>query len=161
MPRLNGVEMVAALRGQAATAQVPVVAVTASSLEHERRFYIENGFQDFVSKPFPFRDIYLMLSRHGGARFVADAQQPVSPDIDEAPDARAMAEAREVLADLRAAAADGDMARVKRLLNALTPAALGSARLRSWEELARRYDFSALETAVQDVLHQSGHISAP
>ncbi|MBT9596805.1 MAG: CHASE domain-containing protein [Vitreoscilla sp.] len=157
MPRLNGVEMVGALRSQAATAQLPVVAVTASSLEHERRFYIENGFQDFVAKPYPFRDIYQMLARHGGARFVADTPRDISPIPDDAPDTQAMVAAREVLTELQAAAAEGDMARVKRLLGTLAPAALGRARIRSWEELARRYDFSALEAAVQVALRQSDH----
>lgn len=160
MPRLNGVEMVGALRSQAATARLPVVAVTASSLEHERRFYIENGFQDFVSKPYPFRDIYLMLSRHGGARFMADAPRGTSPIRDDVPDAQAIMAAREHLTELHAAATEGDTARVKQLLGALAPAALGRARLRGWEELARRYDFPALEAAVLDILRQSGRSSA-
>jgi CheY-like chemotaxis protein len=43
-----------------------LIAVSASSLEHETRFYISQGFQDFVSKPYDFESIYAALAEHAG-----------------------------------------------------------------------------------------------
>jgi signal transduction histidine kinase/DNA-binding NarL/FixJ family response regulator len=164
MPRMTGVEMIRALRAVPATASLPVVAVTASSLEHERRFYIEIGFQDFVPKPYPFRDIYQLLAKHAGVRFMPQpgapgapgAQgQPVSaeaaPEVLVPPDADALQQLKE----LHSAAAEGDAARVKSLLAALRAELLGAGRCRAWEEAARRYDFQGLEEAVRAFLDQA------
>ncbi|MFO1340721.1 MAG: ATP-binding protein [Burkholderiaceae bacterium] len=161
MPRLTGVDMIRALRADPRTSALPVVAVTASSLEHERRFYIEIGFQDFVPKPYPFRDIYRMLAQYAGVRFVHDAEPAAATGAAPAPDggghatagpAAAPAQARAPLAELQAAAAEGDLSQVKTLLAALDPAWVGPARQRAWEEAARRYDLQGLEAAVRDYL---------
>jgi len=83
MPVLDGLRMLAQLHASAATLQQavpPVVAVSASSLEHERRHYIEQGFSDFVGKPYAFDEIHRMLAQHAGARFIA-----ASPDPDAEP----------------------------------------------------------------------------
>ncbi len=155
MPRLTGVDMIRALRADARTATLPVVAVTASSLEHERRFYIEIGFQDFVPKPYPFRDIYRMLAQYAGVRFVTEvapvAPAASSPEAMDGP-AAAPAPARGALGELQAAAAEGDLSKVKTVLAALAPDWVGAARRRAWEEAARRYDLQALEAAVRDYL---------
>ncbi|HJV69973.1 ATP-binding protein [Ideonella sp.] len=160
MPRLTGVDMIRALRADPATATLPVVAVTASSLEHERRFYIEIGFQDFVPKPFPFRDIYRMLAQHADARFIAgEADRPAAPEADAPlPLLRPDADTLRRLRELRAAAAEGDLGRVKRALAAIDDAALGAARRQAWEDAARRYDFQGLEEAVRTTLAQ---VTAP
>jgi len=154
MPRLSGVDMIHALRSAPETAALPVVAVTASSLEHERRFYIEIGFQDFVPKPYPFRDIYRMLAQYAGARFL---DEPAAPGRTGEPAAATLPEtltplddeARQRLSDLQAAAAGGDLAQVKSLLAGLPPGMLGNVRRRAWEDAAKRYDFQGLEDAVR------------
>ncbi|MEK8034819.1 ATP-binding protein [Ideonella sp. DXS29W] len=166
MPRLTGVEMIHALRGAAKTAELPVIAVTASSLEHERRFYIEIGFQDFVPKPYPFREIYRMLALHAGVRFVEEAPAPLA-DADSQPggDLTAGGEAEppasadaldgETLSrlnELSAAAAAGDLNQVKALLAGISPAQVGAARRRAWEDSARRYDFQSLEDDIREFL---------
>jgi signal transduction histidine kinase/ActR/RegA family two-component response regulator len=68
MPRLDGLRMMQALRADPRTAALPLIAVSASSLEHQRRDYIEQGFDDFVSKPYAFEEIYAMLVQHAGVR---------------------------------------------------------------------------------------------
>ncbi|WP_374568248.1 ATP-binding protein [Ideonella sp.] len=161
MPRLTGVDMIRALRAAPETEALPVVAVTASSLEHERRFYIEIGFQDFVPKPYPFRDIYRMLAQHAKVRFIEEPAPPAAPGpapaAEPAPDTPVPldTEARQRLAELQAAAAGGDLAQVKRLLAGLAPGLLGPARRRAWEDAAKRYDFQGLEDAVREFVAQS------
>jgi PAS domain S-box-containing protein len=156
MPRMSGVEMIRALRATPETAALPVVAVTASSLEHERRFYIEIGFQDFVPKPYPFAEIHRMLARHAGARFLSEAEEPAAAPApaaatDEGP-AALDDQARQRLQQLQAAAAEGDPGQVKALLAGLGAETIGAARRRAWEDAARRYDFQGLEAAVREHL---------
>ena len=88
MPRLDGLQMLQALRADARTRALPLVAVSASSLEHERRYYVEHGFQDFVGKPYDFGAIHEMLVLHAGARLVAAPAE----SGDEAPDAASSAD---------------------------------------------------------------------
>jgi PAS domain S-box-containing protein len=164
MPRLNGVEMMRRLRADPATRGLPVIAVSASSLEHERRFYVDNGFRDFIGKPYPFQDVYRALVEHGGAR-LAPAAPPAAGGA--AQDADAPAEApppdpaglpplvREQLRELAEAASRGQLAAVRRLMAALAPAAIGRARWRDFDEAAQAYDFQQLEARVRELLAQA------
>jgi signal transduction histidine kinase/CheY-like chemotaxis protein len=157
MPGLSGIELVRALRASPQTAGLPVIAVTASSLEHERRFYIDSGFQDFVAKPYPFRDIHRMLAEHAGARLreepalATGTRQAQEPTTALPPDAEAWPHLRA----LQAAAAEGEPGGVKRALAALGDRAVGAARHRAWEEAARRYDFQGLEESVRTFMEQA------
>jgi two-component system aerobic respiration control sensor histidine kinase ArcB len=160
MPRLTGVDMIRALRAAPETAGLPVVAVTASSLEHERRFYIEIGFQDFVPKPYPFRDIYRMLAAHAGVRFMdepAPAAQPATEPPPAEPETSGPldADALKLLQELLDSASAGDMSSVKAGLAALPAGLVGPARRRAWEEAARRYDLQGLEDSIRSFLEQT------
>ncbi len=154
MPHMNGVEMIERLRADPFTAALPVVAVSASSLEHERRFYIENGFQDFIGKPYPFQDVYRALVDHAGVRL-----RPVDPQVDDAaaapvPLAHGLRDpaVRDQLRALAAAAASGQLARVGKLMEAITPEAIGGERWRAFDDAAQAYDFQLLEQRVSALL---------
>ncbi len=56
LPGINGVEALRRLRADAATAGIPVIAVTASVMDQDRRQIIEAGFDAFVSKPINLKD---------------------------------------------------------------------------------------------------------
>jgi CheY-like chemotaxis protein len=151
MPNLDGVEMITRLRADPATAALPVVAVSASSLEHERRFYIDNGFQDFIGKPYPFQDVYRALVDHAGVRLraapsadSADTRRPAAAPLA----AGARQRVREQLRALAAAAAGGQLAAVGRLMEAIAPAAIGDERWRAFDDAAQAYDFQLLEERV-------------
>jgi two-component system cell cycle response regulator DivK len=51
LPGINGVEALRHLRANEATAKIPVIAVTASVMDQDRRQIIEAGFDAVVSKP--------------------------------------------------------------------------------------------------------------
>lgn len=51
MPKLNGTEATRRLKADPATAAIPVVAVTATATEHQRRECDAAGFEGFVPKP--------------------------------------------------------------------------------------------------------------
>ena len=169
MPHMNGVEMIERLRADPFTAKLPVVAVSASSLEHERRFYIENGFQDFIGKPYPFQDVYRALVAYAGVRLqpVAPAEPPARPiegAIAEAPPATVLAPGvRDQLRALAAAASSGQLGAVARLMEALSPEAIGAERWRGFDDAAQAYDFQLLEERVLALVAQmdAGSQSAP
>jgi len=52
MPGLDGLATLGALRGLAATAQTPVIFMTANNQPHEMEHYAELGALGVVSKPF-------------------------------------------------------------------------------------------------------------
>ncbi len=139
MPHMNGVEMIERLRADPFTAKLPVVAVSASSLEHERRFYIDNGFQDFIGKPYPFQDVYRALVAYAGVRL-----QPavLAPGV------------REQLRALAAAASSGQLAAVARLMEAISPDVIGAERWRAFDDAAQAYDFQLLEQRVAALVAQ-------
>jgi signal transduction histidine kinase/ActR/RegA family two-component response regulator len=174
MPRLDGLLMMRALRADPRTAKLPLVAVSASSLEHQRRDYIEQGFDDFVSKPYAFGEIYAMLAQHAGVRL-----HPVDDEPDaggwsglvrtsaaaEGPGTGARAAAgapqadaawRERLEVLRAAAADGALNAVRRGLQALEPGDLSAEQRRLIDVDLRQYDFDALAARLSAWLAEDG-----
>jgi CheY-like chemotaxis protein len=156
MPHMNGVEMMERLRADPFTAKLPVVAVSASSLEHERRFYIENGFQDFIGKPYPFQDVYRALVDHAGVRMLpvdAPAEPAEAPAVPLA--AGLPPQVRTLLRELESAASSGQLATVGRLMESLTPEAIGGERWRSFDDAAQAYDFQLLEQRVAELLAQT------
>ena len=153
MPVLDGMQMLRRMREQQGAAQPPVVAVSASSLEHERRHYIDLGFSDFVGKPYAFEDIHQMLALHAGARFV-----PVSVPAPDSPapaaastpmPARIGPASAALLAELAEAADQGALKRVRQTLTGLaeradTPDALPADALAALQAAAADYDFDRL-----------------
>jgi two-component system cell cycle response regulator DivK len=51
LPGINGIEALRQLRADAATAAIPVVAVTASVMQTDRREITEAGFDGYIGKP--------------------------------------------------------------------------------------------------------------
>ena len=155
MPNMDGVEMIERLRADPATRELPVVAVSASSLEHERRFYIEAGFQDFIGKPYPFHEVYRALVDHAGVRLRPAAPAHEADDAAAAPLAAGLAPGvRDQLRALAAAASRGELAAVARQMEAIAPEAIGRARWQSFDDAAQSYDFQLLEERVQALLAQ-------
>jgi CheY-like chemotaxis protein len=51
MPEMTGIDVVRLLKADPAYATVPVVALTAHALQHEREAALQAGFNAFLSKP--------------------------------------------------------------------------------------------------------------
>jgi CheY-like chemotaxis protein len=72
LPGINGIEALRQLRADAATAGIPVMAVTASAMTHDRQAIMAAGFDAYQSKPIsvrPFLELVReVLDRQAGAR---------------------------------------------------------------------------------------------
>jgi signal transduction histidine kinase/DNA-binding NarL/FixJ family response regulator len=185
MPRLDGLQMLRLLQEDPRLRDLPLIAVSASSLEHERRFYVGQGFRDFVSKPYDFEAIYAALVAYAGARLVPAAalatEAPVqvpATGFDAAPAAAgasgtagpagqadvagevdSFAAAREHLRALAASAGRGAVQPVRQglaTLASLGPRALPADLRGQLEADLRAYDFAALEARVRAFLEASG-----
>jgi two-component system cell cycle response regulator DivK len=51
LPGMNGIDALRVLRSDPATAKIPVIAVTASVMQHDRKLITEAGFDGYVGKP--------------------------------------------------------------------------------------------------------------
>lgn len=72
MPEIDGYEATKQIKSkiQDRTFGTIIIAISASSLEEERARVLQAGCDDFVRKPFHDADIFEMLTRHLGVRFV-------------------------------------------------------------------------------------------
>jgi len=56
LPGMSGIEALSHLRAEAATASIPVAAVTASVMQQDRAMIMDAGFDAYVSKPISLRE---------------------------------------------------------------------------------------------------------
>jgi CheY-like chemotaxis protein len=152
MPVLDGMQMLHRLREQTGAAQPPVVAVSASSLEHERRHYIALGFSDFVGKPYGFEEIHRMLALYAAARFEPLDAEPAPPQAAAVPTTRIGPASLALLAALSDAADQGALKPIRQALAQLTALAeradavdaLPAEALVALQTAAADYDFDRL-----------------
>jgi two-component system, sensor histidine kinase and response regulator len=122
MPVLSGEE--ATRRIRSLTAERPaavrsvVVALTASAFEQQRDHYLVCGCDAFARKPFRAEDVFDILERCAGLRFVrtADASPPCLALAPSALAARLATTPAGWCADLREAVALGEFDRITALL---------------------------------------------
>ena len=63
LPGMNGIEALGVLRANPATAAIPVIAVTASVMQQDRKQITEAGFDAYVGKPINLKE-FLDAVRH-------------------------------------------------------------------------------------------------
>jgi len=61
LPGINGFEVLWRLRQMAGGARMPILAVTASVMDHDRRRIMEAGFDAYVPKPVNIRELLRIL----------------------------------------------------------------------------------------------------
>ena len=69
LPGIDGIETLRRLRAEPATASIPVVAVTASAMTHDRKKIMAAGFDGYQSKPIKVKEfidaVRKMLDQRG------------------------------------------------------------------------------------------------
>ena len=74
MPKMDGIEATQALRNLGYDR--PIVALTANAVSGQASIFLENGFNDFISKPIDVRQLNMVLNK-----LIRDKAQP---DVSEA-----------------------------------------------------------------------------
>jgi CheY-like chemotaxis protein len=68
LPGMSGIEALAALRADPALRTIPVIAVTASAMTHDRQKILDAGFDGYQSKPISVKDFVVAVRRTLDAR---------------------------------------------------------------------------------------------
>ena len=70
LPGMNGIEALKVLRADAATAGIPVIAVTASVMQQDRNLITQAGFDAYIGKPLNLKEfleaVRVVLERRTG-----------------------------------------------------------------------------------------------
>jgi two-component system, cell cycle response regulator DivK len=64
MPVMDGFDAIRILKSDAATRDIPSIALTAEQLRAGRDGFIEEGFDDFIPKPIKLRDFIQIIDKH-------------------------------------------------------------------------------------------------
>jgi CheY-like chemotaxis protein len=84
MPVMDGYSATQYIKATTQGQATAIIALTASALEEERSIILSSGCDDFVRKPFQTSDIFAMLQKHIGVRYVyADPIADVAPENGE------------------------------------------------------------------------------
>ena len=67
LPGIDGVAALARLRGDGATAAIPVVALTAQAMHGDRERFLDAGFDGYLSKPVDITELVTAVREHCGS----------------------------------------------------------------------------------------------
>jgi PAS domain S-box-containing protein len=144
MPVMDGLEATHQIRSREAGAHTKIIALTAQALEEDRMKIIQAGCDDFIRKPYRDTEIFNVLVRYLGLRFVYEEMLTVSPEESEiilSPELLA-ALPHELAEKLHNAVIELDPERVNDLINQImyNNPSVG----RAFRNLANRFDYAHL-----------------
>jgi len=119
MPVMNGYEATMKIRQSIRGQATAVIAVTASAFEDERSAVLSAGCDDFLRKPFRTSDIFDMMSKHMGIRFVYEETRVETNESGRKPEPviNALSDPdSELTAQLKQAAVEADMDAVDQVI---------------------------------------------
>ncbi len=90
MPVMDGYEATRRIKATAQGQATVVIALTASAFEQDRALILSKGCDDFVRKPFREEEIFDMLTRHLGVRFIYEEMGTGDRDRESAWDSEAL-----------------------------------------------------------------------
>ena len=147
MPGMNGGEVLERLLAEHGDSAPKIVSVTASVLDHERRGYFVQGFDDFIDKPLRIAQLYACLAKHLNVEFVfAEVEEREEEDWRGAQLPAAL------YAELEEAVDSRSITRLTGLLDPINAAAppLGA----HLEKLMQRYDIMAVKAILGNIEKQ-------
>jgi len=151
MPGMDGVEVLRRLRREHPL--LPIVAVSASVMEHERLYYLSAGFDDFIDKPFRTERVYACLAQVLGVAY--EYAQPLPGKADAATPAGQLVLPAALYARLREAVELHSVTEVKAYLDqvdALGPE--GQQLALALRDLVQRYDLEEMMRILENTPHE-------
>ncbi len=79
MPVMDGYEATRRIKATTQGQATVVIALTASALEEDRTVILSEGCDDYLRKPFQEGELFDLLERHLGVRFVYEDRAPAAP----------------------------------------------------------------------------------
>ncbi len=151
MPEMDGEEAMRELTEDPGRDAVKVVAVSASTLEHERQHYLEAGFQEFIGKPVRVDQLYRCLAGLLGVEF--EYAEAAAQPAGRAPvDLAGLALPAELHGRLRAAAEVANVTELRRVLVEVEELGQQEAQLAaSLRERVSELDMDAVSKALGSV----------
>ncbi|HEY5284758.1 MAG TPA: response regulator, partial [Polyangia bacterium] len=148
MPHMDGFETTRRLKQNPGGRNIPIIAVTASTFEEDRRKALDGGMDDFLGKPFRDVEILELLRAHLQVDYVYVENQrtptPIALPIGMAgwqPSTLCNAPTR-LLEDLRSATVAAEYDRALELVSDL--AATAPAAAEELRRLVRTYDYQGV-----------------
>ena len=114
MPEMNGQQAAQRIWEALGRDALKVVAVSASTLDHERREFLELGFDAFIPKPFRAEEIYACLAEQLHVEFEYTTAEDLAPE--PLPDLQDIALPEDLLASLKRAAEISSVTELESLL---------------------------------------------
>jgi response regulator RpfG family c-di-GMP phosphodiesterase len=139
MPGIDGYEAVRQIKANAAGAQTPIVAISASVLEEERQLALTKGFDAFISKPVQIEELFEVIQRFVSVDYIFEdnnANCPVVGRLDKE-SMRSLPDG--LICSMREALETGDMPRLRELTALCESGTANSLRL-----LIDNYDYDVL-----------------
>jgi len=84
LPDGNGLDIIKRVRRRGDAPQPRLVMLTANAMEESRQAALRAGADDFLSKPFEEGELYAVLEKHLGLRFVRGAARASSHALPRA-----------------------------------------------------------------------------
>ena len=141
MTDLDGLEATRRLAADPATADIPVIAVTASAFGDVRQTARAAGCVDYLSKPIRVQLLFGMLQTHLGVRFVSASGEAAALEARLGDTDRR----GEIATRLREAVALGDVTEIQQLAHRLMAGDTGEAAVGARiNRLAMNFDFEGL-----------------
>jgi CheY-like chemotaxis protein len=117
MPVIDGYETTRRIKATPKGQATRIIALTASSFEEERSAVLATGCDDFLRKPFHEADLFDMMRKHLGLKFVY-GEKPVSAPPTTQPTVEALAALpRDLLVALEHALAQLDIKAIDHVMN--------------------------------------------
>ena len=138
-----------------------MIAVSASSLEHERTFYLGEGFHEFIGKPYQFRDIYAALQKFAKVEFVTPEGFTNEEDLTEKAcwnNKQELLELHNQLQTLKASLNSGDMNNSKKLFALQSPQTLGNNAYQRILNAIRQYDLVLAESVLDELFEEISEV---
>ena len=85
MPVMSGYEATKRIKATVKGQATAIIALTASSLEEERAVALSAGCDDFMRKPFKEGEIFEMISKHIGVRYVYEEPEAITNQTQAEP----------------------------------------------------------------------------
>ncbi len=154
MPQMDGPEAARRMWEALGRNALKIVAVSASTLEHEQQEFLEQGFDDFVPKPFRVEQIYGCLAKHLGVEFEYVEAGVVAEEA--APDLAGITLPEDLHGRLLEAAELYSVTELEGYFSEMEQLGEGQGRLADHlRGLRRKHDIEAIISILQDVRQES------